>query len=399
MSLFLPEQKLGSHSTGGGSSNKFILKGRQTGSMHRGHTWVFRAESHDTMMAWYEDIKALTEKTPEERSQFVRSHSRSMSQSSRRSISSDGMVDEDDDEPFSASSQIDVTSGQRQDSVPRRAQPGGRFPSDIQINAQRGLQAPHSPSSISSVPREQDQSTSSSQAVAAAAGLPGSGIGNSGDEPGHNYEETQSFQPLGYGDTAQSPIKEFPSQAFIATQEARQDGVNPYTSEPVLENQHSHVQDDGFVGVIPAAHREQEMLGEPTPTAENPQIFPTALSYGAMDTTQPTGHVLQTSQDGQPLNELAATDSITTDRVTGGTEFNTIVTNDSSFPKTGFTTQGVEPLSTRESTVSLATTEASTLGELPPPRPISNTMRTDSAQTISNLHIPGGYPKNNHSPQ
>jgi len=47
MSLYLPEQKLGSHSSEGGSSNKFILKGRQTGTMHRGHTWVFRAESFD----------------------------------------------------------------------------------------------------------------------------------------------------------------------------------------------------------------------------------------------------------------------------------------------------------------------------------------------------------------
>ena len=79
MSLYLPEQKLGSHSAEGGSSNKFILKGRQTGTMHRGHTWVFRAESHDTMMAWYEDIKALTaDKTTQERNDFVRGHSRSL---------------------------------------------------------------------------------------------------------------------------------------------------------------------------------------------------------------------------------------------------------------------------------------------------------------------------------
>lgn len=49
MSLYLPEQKLGSHSSEGSSSNKFMLKGRQTGSMHRGHSWVFRAESYDTM--------------------------------------------------------------------------------------------------------------------------------------------------------------------------------------------------------------------------------------------------------------------------------------------------------------------------------------------------------------
>jgi hypothetical protein len=52
MSLYLPEQKLGSHSNEGGSSNKFMLKGRQTGSMHRGHSWVFRCESFETMSAW-----------------------------------------------------------------------------------------------------------------------------------------------------------------------------------------------------------------------------------------------------------------------------------------------------------------------------------------------------------
>src|SRR3954467_13923085 len=79
MSLYLPEQKLGSHSTPGSSSNKFVLKGRQTGAMHRGHTWVFRAESYDTMLAWYEDIKQLTERTPEDRSAYVRGHMRSAS--------------------------------------------------------------------------------------------------------------------------------------------------------------------------------------------------------------------------------------------------------------------------------------------------------------------------------
>jgi len=56
MSLYLPEQKLGSHSNPGSSSNKFMLKGRQTGSMHRGHSWVFRAESYDTMMAWVSEL-------------------------------------------------------------------------------------------------------------------------------------------------------------------------------------------------------------------------------------------------------------------------------------------------------------------------------------------------------
>ncbi|KAK0106495.1 hypothetical protein ONS96_004120 [Cadophora gregata f. sp. sojae] len=125
MSLYLPEQKLGSHSNEGSSSNKFILKGRQTGSMHRGHSWVFRAESYDTMNAWYEDIRALTEKTPQERNAFVRQHARSISGTSQRagSISSDGIMDEEDEEPFSASNADVVSTGPKQAELPKRPQP------------------------------------------------------------------------------------------------------------------------------------------------------------------------------------------------------------------------------------------------------------------------------------
>ena len=152
MSLYLPEQKLGSHSAEGSSSNKFILKGRQTGSMHRGHNWVFRAESHDTMMAWYDDIKTLTEQTPEERSNLVRANSRSISRSSQRSsVSSDG-VDDDEEPPFTAAVAVAVApvSQQPRQDGPVRRPSGGRFPSDLQVNAQRGLQVPVSPLSVSS---------------------------------------------------------------------------------------------------------------------------------------------------------------------------------------------------------------------------------------------------------
>lgn len=148
MSLYLPEQKLGSHSVEGASSNKFILKGRQTGSMHRGHTWVFRAESYDTMLAWYDDIKAMTERSPEERNNFLRGHARSISRSSQRSsLSSDG-VDDDEDPPF-ASVTVATNPNSKHD-VSQRRPSGGRFPSDLQVNAQRGLQVPLSPLSVSS---------------------------------------------------------------------------------------------------------------------------------------------------------------------------------------------------------------------------------------------------------
>lgn len=242
MSLYLPEQKLGSRSQVGGSSPKFILKGRQTGGVHRGHSWVFRAESFDTMLAWYEDIKALTEKTPQERSEFVRGHSRSFSRSSsRRSVSSDGVVDEDDEEPYSAHNSAAALgqpgSGYQQD-VPRRPSPGGRFPSDLQVNAQRGLQAPLSPSSSNSqgFHDRQQQARDDRDIVAAAGALPGSSF-----EQHYPSSTAAPADPgYGYGSTVQAPIEQTHARAAEASQEARVDGINPYTNESV-QNQDGHV--------------------------------------------------------------------------------------------------------------------------------------------------------------
>ena len=168
MSLYLHEQKLGSHSQTDSSSHKFILKGRQTGGMHRGHGWVFRAESRDTMLAWYNDIKSLNEKTGMERDAYVRKHARSISQGSTgaRSGSSDGGMEEDeaDQTPFSpVASHVEDSVSTK---APERPQPGGRFPSDL--NVHRGLQVPLSPSS--------GTSSGSHDAIAAASALPGSDI-------------------------------------------------------------------------------------------------------------------------------------------------------------------------------------------------------------------------------
>ncbi|KAH8726611.1 hypothetical protein GQ44DRAFT_705224 [Phaeosphaeriaceae sp. PMI808] len=149
MSLYLPDQKLGSRSQPGSSSHKFVIKGRQTGSMHRGHTWVFRAETYETMLAWYDDIKSLTEKSGEERNAFVRRHAsvRSTSAGSARSGSSDGGLEEDEADaiPYSANQSMASQAVREQ---PARPSPGGRFPSDLNVN--RNLQGPFSPSSGSS---------------------------------------------------------------------------------------------------------------------------------------------------------------------------------------------------------------------------------------------------------
>jgi hypothetical protein len=205
MSLYLPEQKLGSHSAEGSSSNKFMLKGRQTGSMHRGHSWVFRAESWDTMQAWVSDIQGLTDKTPQERNAFVRRHARSFSNTSQKaaSVSSDGLMDEEDEEPFSASASSAAAQTPKQDVLPRRPQPGGRFPSDLKIDVARGLQAPLSPSSGSS---------------------------GFGDVRERDVTATDSAAPHGsvgqfYGE---DPT---PTPAAVVNQYAQEDGINPYTGE------------------------------------------------------------------------------------------------------------------------------------------------------------------------
>lgn len=340
MSLYLPEQKLGSHSTGDGSSNKFILKGRQTGAMHRGHTWVFRAESHDTMMAWYEDIKALTERTPEERNQFVRHHSRSLSQSSRRSASSDGLVDEDDEEPFSAGSQIDVNPRPQYDAASRRSQPGGRFPSDIQVNAQRGLQAHRSPSSLSSTSR--DQHESNAQAAAAASALPGSGVG------GVAYAQQSQG---GYHDLEQTPVDES-SHAAMAQKDAQNDGVNPYTSEPVPRHQQQvYQQDHTYVApIMTTMPAQNESRSEPV---EQP----------AERTVSQEPQVAEGHQDGTPSFVVAGTTA--------------------PVPVNASNTTANGPF---------VTTSDKPSGAPSPMRPTGN--RNDSVNTISNLHVPGGYPRN-----
>ncbi len=185
--------------------------------MHRGHTWVFRAESHDTMMAWYEDIKSLTEKTPQERSDFVRGHSRSISRASQRSVSSDGVVDEDDDEPFAADAAV-AKQGLKQDAPPRRPTPGGRFPSEVQASTPRGLQVPPlSPASMNSGP---------------PTGYPHDAEVIPGTTYGQHLSTGQDPR-LTYGSTARTPLNEAPSRAVIISQEAREDGINPYTGEHI----------------------------------------------------------------------------------------------------------------------------------------------------------------------
>lgn len=352
MSLYLPEQKLGSHSSEGGSSNKFILKGRQTGSMHRGHTWVFRAESHDTMMAWYEDIKALTERTPEERSNFVRGHVRSFSRSSQRSsMSSDGVVDDDEDPPFAATASP-ANQQPRQDALSRRPS-GGRFPSDLQVNAERGLQVPLSPLSVSSGYVD----NTDREAVAAASPSPRSSFG----QP---YQDTQypgqylpaamlvhSSHPDGHGaDTTQfsaSTIDGRPAmEQMVTPRKAGNDALGSFgnAKSPGQEVASPYRSPDGQVPVNAAVGAGDAEGAYPTLRSQPQASFKNDAYPGNAPLAQHLRGATNSTKDGALSGAI--------ERAQGGTNIG---------------------------------------GRLS--RPGGRTMRNDSAPTISHLHIPGEYPR------
>jgi hypothetical protein len=386
MSLYLPEQKLGSHSSEGGSSNKFMLKGRQTGSMHRGHSWVFRAESHDTMMAWYEDIRSLTEKSPQERSAFVRQHARSFSGTSQKaaSVSSDGVLDEEDDEPFSAAASAVVAQGPKQDVLTKRPQPGGRFPSDLQVDTQRGLQVPLSPSSGSSFG---ENDTKDRDVVAAATGLPGSGVGQHyGRRPSYGMNSTDM---IGANDMR-------PIHASHLNRYAQEDGLNPYTATPIQTSE---------------AHRDQQ--AETAPEVATPYDPPQDAAVAAVEAAA----IAAPDTDG--MARLAAQEAATiaasdVDLISNGTiQGNPAMTTTSKV----LTAKHQVPIGTSsevipdpplplqaqlnqisESSEAVDTpTAVPTSGEESKRPTLADVLRVghhhDSASSISQLHIPGEFPR------
>lgn len=381
MSLYLPEQKLGSHSSGSGSSNKFILKGRQTGGMHRGHTWVFRAESHDTMMAWYEDIKALTEKSPEERSEYVRGHSRSFSRSSQRSFSSDGVVDEDDDEPFAASESVSQQTAKQESETPRRPEPGGRFPSDLQVNAQRGLQVPVSPSSVSTASYEKADPNAAT-VVKEAVALPGSDMsepGSAGSRPGQERGA--------YGNTECTPMDEAPSHAAVLAHQARADGVNPYTNQP-LYGQDPNPGTDHYAG---------EEVASGAVVGRSQRLNSTAEGTGLMVVGEEESANRQFSSAGEgptmyggatPGNNREQASAAASQQHDLGESRDPTVAGPTTVPS--FVPYSPNPGHQGNESLAGGPSNGSTAL---PSRPTAGTSRTDSVPTISNLHVPGEYPK------
>lgn len=357
MSLYLPEQKLGSHSTEGGSSNKFVLKGRQTGSMHRGHTWVFRAESHDTMMAWYDDIRMLTERTPEERSNLVRGHVRSFSRASQRSsLSSDGMGDDDEEPPFSTAVGAVSQQQPRQDTLSRRPS-GGRFPSDLQVNAQRGLQVP-SPLSVSS---GHDDHTSHDFAVSGSSPL-----GNPSEKQHHDllrehgggYEGSQSQTHHEIGSTflPGSPGRRDTYDVGAAQRVA----PTAYGKFPTAEPTNSGPPEDLYRGPLNRPMGYDAAVGLPVD------------ARGFVD----SGQIPRSQSQSSPTN---GADRGTDPAQQDGTTI-------SNWDQKGTRARGVP-----DGTVGAR--EDVDGGYLDEQRPRGAVRNDSGAPTISHLHIPGEYPK------
>jgi len=421
MSLFLPEQKLGTHSEPLSSSHKFMLKGRQTGSMHRGHTWILRAESHDTMMAWYSDIKELTEKTGEQRNEFVRrTHARSLSGNSLKAASiggsSDGAMEEDEADrmPYSSEQSVrgnsvapgpshEVATGATSGALvydqddarseagwrpPQRPSPGGRFPSDV--NVSRGLQAQNSPSSGDS--QEDDRA-----AIAAASALPGSGVpfASHGEthpkdslpakaEKNEQARAAGSAFPTGHA-THPTPMPGY--GAFDATQRHGGDGGHEGEWLAPLAAGAS----GAAVGAGVIHHQGKEKEPEPIPQEMDSTPVPVSAT---VVTAAPIAVIASTSLTDSPTHTHPATTSSQGDTMeTMSTVPTSIGQNDvqpqtsSYFDKDGtWTAPHTNVDSTAGEVLTSQMSKVEALGMRPGPK------SSKSISTISDLHIPGEYP-------
>lgn len=129
-------------------------------------------------------------------------------------------MDEEDEEPFSAKAEYVVPKAPKQDVLPKRPNPGGRFPSDLEVSTARGLQVPLSPQTSSESSGVEDR-----RLTATAGNIPGSGVGHGS---GHGYG--------GYGQDNS------PTHGALVNKYAEEDGVNPYTSKPVT---HDNIRSQG----------------------------------------------------------------------------------------------------------------------------------------------------------
>jgi hypothetical protein len=145
MSLYLPDCTVGSFSEPAAVSHKFVLRGRQAGALHTRHSWTFRAESHATMLEWYEDIKKLTHLSGPALDAFLASHL--PVETNEANDPEDNALlenDEGDEVPYTSATFSPIAVEH-----PAPIRPDiGRFPSDIRI--ERGFAESTRPASSGS---------------------------------------------------------------------------------------------------------------------------------------------------------------------------------------------------------------------------------------------------------
>jgi hypothetical protein len=294
-------------------------------------------------------------------------------------------MDEEDEEPFSAANSAVVAPGPKQDE-PKRPQPGGRFPSQLSVDtlSQRGLQAPLSPSSGSSGFGDvQDHN------VAAASALPGSGVGNH------------------YGADPSSP-----THAALVNQQAREDGINPYTSQPINHVNHhkeNHIPQSQAVDGLAAAglgaaagaasseayrHHEDERAAAQYRQEQEEQAAIESSAVAAPDTYEQ-----ESEQRAAHEAAIIAAPDAPLSSVTLGSNF-----------MSGGRSQGDVNIASTKLTDAVYPEQA-TNG--PKPQDASNPLETvlqpltegrpslaagqnhQSVQSISQLHVPGEFPRGN----
>ena len=237
------------------------------------------------MLAWFNDIKALTENTGEAKSAFIRKHARSISAGSQKaaSVSSDGLDEEDeaDQVPYSATSSVIGATGasgggavDEREKKPERPNPGGRFPSALNVNRDSHTALSSSPSSsIGQYQQQQQQqqqrddveptiTAADRDVIAAATALPavaGASFGKheetvkaayaeAGDDAAANKrDERDVVSPVdrdnekmvampGGGEKQQTTPAGNNMQSYVPTGSPTEQHMSPLTSPPPLDN-------------------------------------------------------------------------------------------------------------------------------------------------------------------
>jgi hypothetical protein len=93
MSLSLDDCSVSTDDQHTSSSHKFVLHARQSGGVHRGHKWVFRAENAAALQNWFDDLSRLTAlKSPLDRSKLLPGSAEGVAPMLRQGLSPEGTL-------------------------------------------------------------------------------------------------------------------------------------------------------------------------------------------------------------------------------------------------------------------------------------------------------------------